>query len=523
MLYESLLPENVLDMNLLYMSLLCNELSLALRQAFKYWRPHVQMLPNSPAEFVFIYVLRGLDINSLGMSPASSHLIPQYFAGLSSATGSFILGTVIGWTAQTEHGIMDGELGYKVSEREIAWLATLFTLGAASVCIPTGFIIDIIGRKFTMLLCVPFLLLGWLLIAFSVNTIMLYIARFILGMSGGAFCIIAPVYTTEIAQTQIRGILGCFFQLLITMGILYSYVIGAVCTVLVMTLTCIVLPIISGILFLILPESPFFYVMKDKPEKAKSALQRLRGKDYDITDDYEEIKTNVAAVKENPVALWKGMKRTASLRAFALSILLMMFQQFSGINVMMFYATDVFVLAKTGLEPKISTIVVGLVQVIATFVALFLIDRSGRRTLLMISSFVMSLSTMGLGVYFFIMDRDSETALSICWFPVLCCCLFIMMYSLGMGAIPWLIMAETFAEDIKGPATAISATTNWLFAFVITNAYGPLKNVIGTGQTFWIFSGFTLTCTIFVFFFLPETRHKTFAEVQAALEGKQNE
>uniref|UniRef100_A0A1A9ZJC9 Major facilitator superfamily (MFS) profile domain-containing protein n=1 Tax=Glossina pallidipes TaxID=7398 RepID=A0A1A9ZJC9_GLOPL len=456
------------------------------------------------------------------MSFASSHLIPQYLAGLSSATGSFILGTVIGWTAQTEHSIRDGELGFKVSEREIDWLATLFTLGAASVCIPTGFIIDAIGRRFTMLLCVPFLLLGWLLIAFSVNTIMLYIARFVLGMSGGAFCIIAPVYTTEIAQTQIRGILGCFFQMLITMGVLYSYVMGAVCTVFVMTLTCIVLPVISGILFLILPESPFFYVMKDKPEKAKSALQRLRGKNCDIAKDYEEIVTNIAEVKGNPVALWKGMKRTASLKAFALSILLMMFQQFSGINVMMFYATDVFVLAKTGLEPKISTIVLGVVQVVTMFAALFLIDRSGRRILLMISSFVMSLSTLGLGIYFFILDRDSETALSICWFPLFCCCLFIMMFSLGMGAIPWLIMAETFAEDIKGPATAISATTNWLFAFVVTNAYGPVTKVIGTGQTFWVFSGFTLTCTIFVVFFVPETRHKTFAEVQAALEGKQN-
>uniref|UniRef100_A0A1A9UMM8 Major facilitator superfamily (MFS) profile domain-containing protein n=1 Tax=Glossina austeni TaxID=7395 RepID=A0A1A9UMM8_GLOAU len=200
---------------------------------------------------------------------------------------------------------------------------------------------------------------------------------------------------------------------------------------------------------------------KDKPEKAKPALQRLRGKICDIAKDYEEIVTNcIAEVKGNPLALWKGMKRTASLKAFALSTLLMMFQQFSGINVMMFYATDVFVLAKTGLEHKISTVVLGVVQVITTFAALFLIDRSGRRILLMISSFATSLSTLGLFVYFFIMVRDSETALSTSWFPVFCCCLFIMMFSLGMGVIPWPLMVESFDENIKGPAIAISATTS---------------------------------------------------------------
>uniref|UniRef100_A0A1A9VZI8 Major facilitator superfamily (MFS) profile domain-containing protein n=1 Tax=Glossina brevipalpis TaxID=37001 RepID=A0A1A9VZI8_9MUSC len=448
------------------------------------------------------------------------HLFLQYFAGLSSATGSFILGTVIGWTAQTEHSIKAGDLGYEVSDREMDWLSTIFTLGAASMCIPTGFIIDAIGRRFTMLLFVPFLLLGWLMIAFSVNTIMLYVARFLLGMSGGAFCIIAPLYTTEIAQTKIRGILGCFFQMLITMGILYSYIMGAVCTVFVMTLSCTFLPVISGILFLILPESPFYYVMKDKPEKARSALQWLRGKNYDINEEYQEVEANVREVKENPVSLLKGMKRRSSLRAFLNSICLMIFQQFSGINVIMFYATDVFKLAKTGLEPKVSTIVLGAVQVIATFAALFLIDRLGRRILLMLSSFVMSLSTLGLGIYFYIKDRDTDIAQRISWFPVLCCCLFILMFSLGMGAVPWLIMAETFAEDIKGPASSISATINWLSAFTITNAYGPIKNAIGVGQTFWIYSGFSITCTIFVFFFLPETHNKTFAEIQQSLDRK---
>lgn len=446
-------------------------------------------------------------------------LLPQYVAGLSAAMGSFALGTVIGWTAPVEPDIKEGSLGFEVSNAEYGWIGSLMALGAACVCIPIGYVINVIGRKWTMLILVPPFVLGWILILLASNVIMLFVARFLLGMCGGAFCIIAPIYTTEIAQTKIRGILGCFFQMLITSGILYVYVVGALTEVMVSSILCALVPVLMALLFLMLPESPAFFVLKGNMEKAQKSLQWLRGKDYDISGEMAQFVANDKYAKENQVSVAKSLVKKSTLLAFAISISLMLFQQLSGINAIVMYSTGIFKDAETGFTDTTCTILVGTMMVVATFISLFFIDRAGRRPLLMLSASFMSFCTFGVGFYFFKKASDEEFAKSIAWLPVLCCCLYVIMFSCGFGAIPWLLMAELFSEDIKGIAGSIAGTTNWLAAFMVTNTYPFVSEAIGIGLTFWIFSALTLLAVFFVLFVVPETKGKTFLEIQTILEG----
>lgn len=190
---------------------------------------------------------------------SKSRVIPQYVAALAAAGGAFAAGTVLGWTSPAQSQ-KDEAYDFEISSEQFSWVSSFMTLGAACVCIPIGFLINFIGRKWTMLFLVLPFVLGWALLIWAQNLAMMYAARFILGISGGAFCVTAPMYTGEIAQKDIRGTLGSFFQLMITIGILFVYGVGAGLNVFWMSVVCGIIPIIFGVIFFFMPESPTYLV-----------------------------------------------------------------------------------------------------------------------------------------------------------------------------------------------------------------------------------------------------------------------
>jgi MFS family permease len=159
-------------------------------------------------------------------------------------------------------------------------------------------------------------------------------------------------------------------------------------------------------------------------------------------------------------------------------------------------------------------------QVITTFLATLLMDRLGRRILLLTSEIVMALMTITLGIYFFLADRDASNVESINWLPIVALSIFIVVFSLGFGPIPWLMMGELFASDIKGFAGPAATTFNWLLAFIVTNTFNNLRNAIGTGETFWLFAGISVVGVLFVYFVVPETKGKSLADIQKMLANE---
>ncbi|KAH8372199.1 hypothetical protein KR093_010563 [Drosophila rubida] len=452
-----------------------------------------------------------------------SRTLPQYVAALAAAGGAFAAGTLLGWTSPAESEIIDGD-AYKfdVSEEQFSWVGAFMTLGAACVCIPIGFLINFIGRKWTMLLLVLPFVVGWALLIWAQNVVMMYIARFILGIAGGAFCVTAPMYTGEIAQKDIRGTLGSFFQLMITIGILFVYGIGAGLNVEWMSLVCGLLPIIFGIIFFFMPESPTYLVSKNRSEAAVKSIQWLRGKEYDYGPEMEELHQVDREIREQQVNIWSALTRPVTIKAMSISLGLMFFQQVSGINAVIFYSAGIFKEAKTGIDAGMSTILIGVMQVVATFVSTMVVDKLGRRILLLASGIVMALSTTAIGVYFFLKDQDENQVENLGWLPVASLCIFMIMFSIGYGPVPWLMMGELFATDIKGFAGSIAGTTNWVLAFVITKTFKNLNEGLGSGGTFWLFAGLTVVGVIFVFFLVPETKGKSLNEIQQELAGNRS-
>lgn len=158
-------------------------------------------------------------------------------------------------------------------------------------------------------------------------------------------------------------------------------------------------------------------------------------------------------------------------------------------------------------------------QVVATFVSTLVVDKLGRRVLLLASSSVMAICTILLGVYFYLQDSNKDVS-SIGWLPIVALVVFIVMFSLGMGPVPWMMIGELFATDIKGFAGSLSGTCNWLLAFVVTFTFASMRTGMGNGPTFWLFSGLTILGFVFVYFLVPETKGKSLSDIQVILSGE---
>ncbi|TDG49640.1 hypothetical protein AWZ03_003878 [Drosophila navojoa] len=450
-----------------------------------------------------------------------ANTFPQYVAALAAAGGAFAAGTLLGWTSPAETEIVKDGTAYDfdVSSEQYSWVSSFMTLGAACVCIPIGFLINFIGRKWTMLLLVIPFVLGWALLIWAQSVIMMYIARFILGIAGGAFCVTAPMYTGEIAQKDIRGTLGSFFQLMITIGILFVYGIGAGLDVNKMSIVCGIIPIIFGVIFFFMPESPTYLVSKNRSESAVKSIQWLRGTEYDYRAELEELHQTDREIRQNKVNILAALARPVTIKALCISLGLMFFQQLSGINAVIFYSEAIFEDANTGISSSMSTILIGVMQVVATFVSTMVVDKLGRRILLLASGAVMALSTTAIGVYFYMKDKNAGSVENLGWLPVASLCIFMIMFSIGYGPVPWLMMGELFATDIKGFAGSIAGTTNWVLAFIVTKTFKNLNDALGSGGTFWLFAGVTVVGVIFVALAVPETKGKSLNEIQMELGG----
>jgi SP family facilitated glucose transporter-like MFS transporter 8 len=267
---------------------------------------------------------------------------PQYVAGLAAAGGAFATGTALGWSAPASPRLVEEGQYFAITQVQFDWAASIITLGCAISCLPIGFLMKKFGPKWTMMsLVVPFMI-GWALVLWAQNFAMLFAGRLILGIAGGAFCVSAPKYSAEIAEKEIRGVVGTFFQLLIVTGILFVYSIGPFMRVVWTNVVCALIPLVFGAIFFFMPESPVHLVTENREDEAKKSYKWLRGEAYDPQHEIDELKRDLVDSQSEKTTLRENFGKRSSILATIISVGLMFFQQMSGINVVVFYATIIF-------------------------------------------------------------------------------------------------------------------------------------------------------------------------------------
>jgi sugar porter (SP) family MFS transporter len=342
--------------------------------------------------------------------------------------------------------------------------------------------------------------------------------RIFLGIFAGSCFVVAPLYVGEIAEKQIRGTLGTFTQLMVSIGQCFSYIIGATVNAFWLSTICMILPVLCALLFTTMPETPTYYISKNKTTEAENSLRWLRGADFDISSEIETL--NVEKEERKKLNANRSLKvafsRIESRLALLIVIGLMIIQQTCGINAVIFYTTRIFGAANTGIPKELQTITIGAIQIVMTIVAGTLVDRLGRKILLLVSGTVVALSMIALGLYFHWMDQDPENQ-NLGWLPITSLSLFMIFYSIGFGPLPFLILGEICAPDIKGVAVGLALTVNWILSFLITKFFDNMITGFGIAGTFWIFSGFSMVGTVFILVVLPETKGISLEEIQRNL------
>lgn len=159
-------------------------------------------------------------------------------------------------------------------------------------------------------------------------------------------------------------------------------------------------------------------------------------------------------------------------------------------------------------------------MLLATFIATILVDRAGRKVLLLISATTMMIMLAALGAFFYIQDTDEETAKTIGWLPLTSLCIYIFAFSVGFAPVPWILASEVYSKEMSPIASPLSGAFSWGLAFVLTVTFNSVSEAIGIGQTFWIFAGFSALGGIFVLLMVPETKGKSMSEIQRMLSGE---
>ncbi|XP_038110917.1 facilitated trehalose transporter Tret1-like [Culex quinquefasciatus] len=456
------------------------------------------------------------------MEGSAPHYRRQYLAAFVATLGAFSIGTSFGWSAPVEPRILDhGELEFAVEGQEFAWVVALMALGGAVISLPAGLAVPVMGARNTLLLFVVPAAVGWALILAASSVPMLLVGRLFTGFGAGAFCMVIPIYLGEMASTEIRGTVGSFFQQMINLGILYVYVLGMAVDVFRLGVLCALVPIVYGVLFVFMPNTPTYLVLRNNEPKALASIKWLRGSHFDAAGEVREIQRSLDGrhKTERRCTVWRSFREPATARALATMVGLMFFMQTSGINAVLFYSTSIFQAANVAIKPELATILLGLLQVLGTLLSALLVDRLGRRLLLLASSGTMCVNVLALGVYLQLLAVNPTQVDSLGWIPVLTLCLYVTLFSVGLGPVPWLMLGEIFPNDVKGPASALANITSFGLSFAMSRLFPLARDGIGSGPTFVIFAGFCLLAMVFVVLVVPETKGKSLADIQKMLAG----
>lgn len=421
------------------------------------------------------------------------------------------MGLTIGWASPAQELVMDQ---LEIPADHFSWIASVMTLGAASSMIFMAFAFDIIGRKWTMVGIAPIFTLAWVLLAFSKSVPVYCVARFMCGFCGGAFCIAAPNYTAELAEPSIRGFLGTLFQLMICSGIAVSFALGEAKNLYILALPPAVFPMILGVCIFFLHDSPVFLLKKGKEEKARKSLQFFRGPNYDIEPEIKEMQKYVEVGEESN---WAVFKKKSSLKASLMLLVLHVGQQMSGINAVMFFAHEIFKQAGSEIAPGISSIILGIVQIVATLICTLIVDRIGRKILWIISIITMMICLIVLAVFFIIKHNDAETAKAIGVLPLISLCVYLIGFSLGSGPLPWAQLGELLPDQIKSTVGSFITFINWVMAFIVTVSFISIVNAVGEAAVYFGFTVLQGLTLAFIILFLIETKNKTLEQIQQEL------
>lgn len=449
-------------------------------------------------------------------------------AGHSESTVQWIAVTaaLCGLLFGYDTGVISGALlflknDFGLSTFDQGLVAGAVLAGAAPGAGLSGRLADRFGRKRLVIAVSVLFLLASLVTAFAPTVAWLIAGRILVGVAIGVCSYIGPLYISEIAPAERRGSLVSLNQLLITIGILVSYLVdyllaeGEHWRWMFGLAAFPALALGLGMCFL--PESPRWLVLQLRFEAARQVLLRVRPSEEEVDD--ELILVESASLDERSSqqpARWRELLAATHRMALIIGIGLAIFQQITGINTIIYYAPTIFQLAGFGSAERsiLATAGVGAVNVLMTIVSMKLLDRVGRRPLLLtgISGMIVSLGVLG------IVFRLGNNTPGLAWLAVVSVMVYVGSFAIGLGPIFWLLIAEIYPLRVRGLAMGIATMANWAANLVVALTFLMLVAAVGPANSFWLYAVVAVGSLAFSYWFVPETKGWSLEDISERLD-----
>ncbi|KAK7934048.1 hypothetical protein WMY93_004944 [Mugilogobius chulae] len=453
-----------------------------------------------------------------------------FLATFAAVLGPLSFGFVLGYSSPAIPDLTSiSDQRLRLDATQASWFGSIVTLGAAAGGLLGGWMVQSLGRKFSLMLAsVPFVC-GFTVIVAAQAVWMLHLGRALTGVASGITSLVVPLYISETAHERVRGLLGSCVQLMVVLGIMGVYLAGLVLDWRWLAVCSSIPPALMLVSMCFMPETPRFLLSKGKRREAEDALRFLRGPEANVAWEsarieesaQEQVRERESVQEQGSGFRFSDLADPGVYKPLLLGVFLMIFQQMTGINAIMFYAESIFEQAhfKNG---DVGSVSVGVTQVVFTAVAAVVMDRAGRRLLLIISGASMAVSTAAFGVYFYLLNQPGPPA-QMSWVALLSMAVFITGFALGWGPIPWLVMGEILPVRVRGFAGAVCVLTNWGMAFVVTKSFQDMMTLLTSAGTFWLFSSMCILNLVFTSVFLPETKGKSLEQIEALFRGSSSQ
>lgn len=433
-----------------------------------------------------------------------------YLVGFIAALGGLLFGYDTGVISGAQ-GFLKKQFHLTATTQEIAVSAVLIGTIIGAAC--GGKLADWLGRKKTLIVMAIVFGVGAILTAIA-SSLWLFVAfRILVGFGIGAASVVSPMYTSEQAPPRVRGAMVFLFQFAITVGILVAYVVDYVFATTLnlgwrwMFGVAIIPAAMLGIGMFFLADTPRWLASKGQWDEAKEVMERVAPGQAD--EQMKQIRQRLEEERHSSIKeLFSGPLKWALVVAFGLAVL----QQFVGINTIIYYAPIVTgytgIATSSGTGSLIGAMIVGVVNVAATIVAIFLVDRVGRRPLLLFGTTGTMLTLIAAGLLFMAGAKSHGMFLLI---DIL---LYIVAFAIGLGPVYWLMASEVFPTRLRGAGSSISTVGNWGGNLMISITFLTLLNTIGRPFTFWLYAVFAAAQIVFVWFLVPETKGKPLEDIE---------
>lgn len=410
------------------------------------------------------------------------------------------------------------------SQAEFATSSVL--IGAIAGAVAGGVLGDRLGRRWSIILATLLFLAGTVIVSVATGMSDFLIGRVLIGAAIGVASFMVPLYISELAPAAIRGGMVSLNQFAVTVGILVSYGVNYVFSHTENWHAMFAVGVVPGLVLIVgmyfLPESPRWLVSVQRKDGAARVLQRIRARP-DVEPEVAEIEHDIQAESGGSLADLLGPAiRLPLIIGLGLAIL----QQATGVNTVIYYAPAIFKAAGLGSATAAiaATAGIGVVNVVMTAVAIWLLDRVGRKPLLIWSVVGMTVALVLLGMGFaFTSDAAATAGGALGRITGISLIVFVASFAIGMGPVFWLLIAEIYPLKTRAVAMSVATVANWAANWLVAATFLTLASKLGKAGVFWLYALMGVLTWIFVVRLVPETKGKTLEQIQeefASRKGK---